>query len=167
MPGRAALAKIHIAKKELGLSDDLYRGMLHDYFKCSSSKDLSDRQAGKLIGIFKEKGWKPKAAKSRKALPVGRAAPSSPGWHGRTKPSKGREGQINKIIRLCALLGKLGPKDTPEFLAYADGVAKKQLFRNQPDVKVVVEHLDSKQLRAVISALNKQCKRENAPGWEP
>jgi hypothetical protein len=68
MPVQKLLAKIHIAKKELGLDDDLYREILSSEFAClpvrqgvRSSKDMTDQQAIKLINIFKEKGWVPKS----------------------------------------------------------------------------------------------------------
>lgn len=63
MPSKAALAKIHIAKKELTLTDDEYRAVLYGVAKKDSSKDLTDRQAEMVISRFKELGWKPKSAK--------------------------------------------------------------------------------------------------------
>lgn len=60
MPTRADLAKIHIAKKELGLTDDAYRDMLRLHFGCESSKDLMPRQVTVLLNKFRSKGWKPK-----------------------------------------------------------------------------------------------------------
>jgi len=61
-PTRAQLAKIHIAKKELQLTDDIYCDILALNFKVESSKDLSDRQAVQLLEIFKSKGWKAKSS---------------------------------------------------------------------------------------------------------
>ena len=58
---RQLLAKIHIAKKELGLEDEVYREALNSMFKVQSSKDLNDRQAVILIGHFKDCGWQPKS----------------------------------------------------------------------------------------------------------
>jgi phage gp16-like protein len=60
-PTRAQLAKIHIAKKELQLTDDIYRDILAVNFKVESAKDLTDRQAVQLLEIFKVKGWKSKS----------------------------------------------------------------------------------------------------------
>ena len=61
MPVQKLLAKIHIAKKELALSDEVYRDVLSSLFKVHSSSCLTDRQAIKLINIFREKGWVPKS----------------------------------------------------------------------------------------------------------
>lgn len=60
MVDRAALAKIHIAKKELGLTDEAYRDMLHIHFQVASAKDLKPQQVVVLLNKFRAKGWRPK-----------------------------------------------------------------------------------------------------------
>ncbi|MFZ5775088.1 MAG: phage protein GemA/Gp16 family protein [Thermodesulfobacteriota bacterium] len=60
MPSSADLAKIHIAKKELGMDDDAYRTMLHLHFGVESAKDLQPRQVTVLLNQFRAKGWKPR-----------------------------------------------------------------------------------------------------------
>lgn len=59
MPNLKLLAKIHIAKKELGLDDDTYRDALHNLFGKSSAKDLTNWQISRAITHFKRLGWKP------------------------------------------------------------------------------------------------------------
>ena len=59
-PSTANLAKIHIAQKELHLSDDAYRDMLSLHFQVSSASKLNDKQAVVLLNIFRAKGWQPK-----------------------------------------------------------------------------------------------------------
>jgi hypothetical protein len=61
MPVQKLLAKIHIAKKELGLEDSIYRDILYRKFRVGSSKSLSDSQALVLINHFKGLGWVPKS----------------------------------------------------------------------------------------------------------
>ncbi len=61
MPVRQLLAKIHIAKKELNLSDDIYRDILYRKFRVGSSAALSNSQAMVLIHHFKDLGWVPKS----------------------------------------------------------------------------------------------------------
>lgn len=56
---RATLAKIHIAKKDMGLSDDDYRFTLESVTGRDSCGDMSDRQLTKVLDHFKSKGWKP------------------------------------------------------------------------------------------------------------
>lgn len=62
-PTKAQMQKIHIAKKELGLSDELYRDILHVNFKAGSSKELNTVQAARLLDIFAAKGWQAKRGK--------------------------------------------------------------------------------------------------------
>ena len=52
------LAQVHIAKKELGLDDDLYREMLYASFRVKSAKYLNDIQLAHFIDILKKCGWK-------------------------------------------------------------------------------------------------------------
>lgn len=59
------LAKIHIAKKDLGLDDDTYRDLLEQRYSRRSSARLSDAQLIDLIGHFKNQGFKPKGSPKR------------------------------------------------------------------------------------------------------
>lgn len=54
------LAKVHIAKKDMGLGDDLYRAILMDEFGVESSANLTDRELDRLIERFESRGWRPK-----------------------------------------------------------------------------------------------------------
>jgi phage gp16-like protein len=60
MPVQKLLAKIHIAKKELNLSDDIYRDILYRKFRVGTSAALSNSQAMVLVHHFKDLGWQPK-----------------------------------------------------------------------------------------------------------
>ncbi|HBR97683.1 MAG TPA: regulatory protein GemA [Gammaproteobacteria bacterium] len=53
------LAKIHIAKKDLCLSDDDYRAVLWAVCRVRSSAALDVAGRGKLLQHFKSRGWKP------------------------------------------------------------------------------------------------------------
>lgn len=57
------LAKIHIARKDLGLSDDLYRDILREAGKVESAADLDWRGRAAVLARFKELGWKATAGK--------------------------------------------------------------------------------------------------------
>jgi phage gp16-like protein len=65
MPSRTDLAKIHIAKKALGLDDVTYRGILWDRYHRESAAELSNHQAADLIELFHEKGWRPASFRQR------------------------------------------------------------------------------------------------------
>ena len=66
---RAKLAKIHIAKKELALTDEAYRDILRLHFQAESAKELNDRQGTVLINLFRAKGWKPTERPEAKRAP--------------------------------------------------------------------------------------------------
>jgi len=70
MPQRKDLAKIHIAKKELGLDDATYRNILWEHYQCESAADLSDEQAADLIELFRRKGWRPASFGQRGLIQV-------------------------------------------------------------------------------------------------
>lgn len=63
---KVQIQKIHIAKTQLHLSEDVYREMLFENFGVSSAKDLSYEQADQLLEKLKQAGWKPVAAKKGK-----------------------------------------------------------------------------------------------------
>lgn len=67
-PTRAQLAKIHIAKKELQLTDEVYRDILSLNFGVSSARYLTTDQAVHLLDIFRAKGWSAKGTKSGKGI---------------------------------------------------------------------------------------------------
>lgn len=70
----AALAKIHIAKKELRLHDDDYRAILERETGQSTAKGLSDAQAGRVLEAFRRLGWKPTVVGGSKSPPSGQPA---------------------------------------------------------------------------------------------
>lgn len=59
MPNRSDLAKIHIAKQDLGLDDAIYRRLLRERYHQDSAAELTPRQAADLLALFRDKGWRP------------------------------------------------------------------------------------------------------------
>lgn len=57
---RILLAKVHIAKSELGLDDDLYHLILEEEFGAGSSADLTVRELEQLVARFENRGWQPR-----------------------------------------------------------------------------------------------------------
>lgn len=55
-----AIAKIHIAKTQLGLDDETYRALLARVTGKHSSRDLNDREVDVVLGEFKRLGWRAK-----------------------------------------------------------------------------------------------------------
>jgi DNA polymerase III psi subunit len=62
MPDKARLAKINIAKKELRLTDEVYRDILSLHFQVESAVQLTDRQVTVLLNRFRAMGWEAKAS---------------------------------------------------------------------------------------------------------
>jgi hypothetical protein len=92
------LAKVHIAKKELGLDDETYRDVLVRVTGKTSSKGLSDRQLDAVLVEFRRLGWVPKKATA--------GAPHGGKAAGRYRPASDKP-HIRKIFAIwedmCAL----------------------------------------------------------------
>lgn len=52
------LAKIHVAKKQLGLDDDTYRDLLERVTGKRSAGELEERELLAVLNAFREAGWK-------------------------------------------------------------------------------------------------------------
>ena len=64
----SALAKLHIAKKQMGLDDDTWRDLLERETGKRSSKDMSDGERVRVLDVLKRQGFKPVSKGSRKGL---------------------------------------------------------------------------------------------------
>ena len=102
MPTHAELAKIHIAKRDLKLTDPLYRGFLNVLFGQGSERDLTQEQVEELLEHFKSLGWKSEYTKSE----MGRkqSEPKAPPSHG-----SGRKPATMAQIGLIVYLWEHGP----------------------------------------------------------
>lgn len=98
MPDRrnADLAKIHIARKQLGLDEDTYRAVLWTVARVRSAKDLDDAGRHAVLDHLRARGFKARRS-------------------GRSTPPADKAGLVAKIR---ALLGDRSER-------YADGVAKR------------------------------------------
>ena len=56
------LAKIHLAKKALGMDDSVYRAMLYAIAGVDSAKTLDDSDRGKVLRHLRRLGWRPQRA---------------------------------------------------------------------------------------------------------
>ncbi|BBF86297.1 phage protein [Aquitalea magnusonii] len=130
MSRNPALAKIHIAKKELAIDDETYRAMLQSIAGVSSSKDLTDAGVTKVLAHLQRCGWKPKAAAQAGKKPsVGR----------------GRKALIGKVEALLA--------EAKRPWSYADAMAKRMFGVDKTD------WLDADQLVRLVAALTYDAKR--------
>ncbi|WP_176724160.1 regulatory protein GemA [Desulfoplanes formicivorans] len=94
------LAKIHIAKKDLGLSDDAYRAILAEVGGAESAGDLDSYGLTRVVAHMRKLGFEPRRSKQNGALPADKAS------------------QIKRIWAQCYSLGRPVPE-------YADGLARK------------------------------------------
>ena len=95
-------AMIHLAKKELGLDDDLYRSILEQVCGVSSSKDLDQPGRRKLLAYFRGKGW------GKRDYTKGKP---------HNMKASGRKRQLSKIEALLA--------EAKRPWSYADALAKR------------------------------------------
>lgn len=146
---RAQLAKIHIAKKDLGLSDDIYREVLFHRFGVDSARDLTDAQLVDLVRYFRDHGWRPK--RPGKAEGGGQKAEGKK--QGRD-PARGRPQNMAAEGRgplLEKIEAQLSAARRP--WAYADGIARRVCKVDR------VAWCTPQQLRKVVAALAYDAKR--------
>ena len=64
--GKKEIALVHVAKSQLGLTEDEYRGLLSS-IGVSSSKELDYRRFDELMNQFRARGFKPLGGSKRAA----------------------------------------------------------------------------------------------------
>ena len=70
-PKRALITKVAIARKQVVIDEDAYRGLLERRYGVTSSTKLNIKQLSELLNLFETKyGWKPKPAKTKKPTPT-------------------------------------------------------------------------------------------------
>lgn len=130
-----SLAKIHIARRQLGLDDDVYRSILRRVAGVDSSKALTPRQVSRVLAEFERLGWKPGPAKR-----AGRARPN---------PAAERQALIGKIEAQLAEAGRPW--------SYADALAARMFQIDR------VEWCDTDRLRRLVAALAYDAARHGRP----
>lgn len=145
MADQAQKAKIHIAKKELSLTDVEYEGLLSG-FGVSSSRDLSYGQAEELLKVLRERGWSPKGKSEKGKVKSG----------GRTRHGWGK----NKYEYLRPRPANMAdPKQLRKIEAMWRDVARnpgdaslEQFVERQTGIKKLL-WLEKKHAKAVLTAL--------------
>lgn len=129
------LAKIHIAKAQLGMDDASYRALLARVAGVKSAKELTPRQVSAVLAEFQRLGWQP--TNNPRA---GRTRPN---------PAQSRQALMGKVEALLAEAGRPW--------AYADALAV-QMWKIQR-----VEWLDDNQLQRLMQALIIDAGRHGRP----
>lgn len=96
MPSRRALAKIHIAKKALAMSDEAYRRTLRQITGEDTARNLSAIQIAKVLNHFHRLGWKPEPGEPAKAIQKERKRFDDLG----SRPGMATPAQLRKIEAL-------------------------------------------------------------------
>lgn len=135
---RRDLATIHIARKALGMDEEIYRMKLMEFGGVDSSSKLDEKGRARLIAYFKTCGWKPVPTKGGSARPK------------RPTPAPENRALCSKIRAQLISLGRY--PDT-----YADGIAK-QAFGVD-----FFEWCTPEQLRKVSTMLHAEQTRRGAP----
>lgn len=135
-PRTADLAKIHIARKDLGLDEDTYREIIRDVGKAASGSaaDLTPAGRARVLGRFRERGWQPRR----------RAVRQSTDW---------RRPRIKKITALwCALAdaGVVQNRSEASMVKWCAGITRKPKL----------EWADSDDLNRCIEGLKDWARRE-------
>lgn len=145
------LGKVHIAKKQLRLSDDDYRDTIENMFGVRSASKLSDRRLTELVEYFKSVGFKPL---SRKPRPGKTKAPA---------PAQHKEPLIGKMRALWISLYRLGvthDRTDDGLKAFARRVSggRDRGIRS-------LSWLDGDSAEKVIEAMKKMAEREADVDW--
>jgi len=135
---REELAKIHIAKKDLNLSDEIYRDILYQAGGVESSADLDYRGRTAVLDRFRELGWQTQSKSGSKAPRKTRALADDP--------------QSKKIRALWLELHAAGKVRDSSEKALASYV--KRMTR-----VAALQWLDNKQAQTVIESLKKWLER--------
>ncbi len=127
------LAKIHIAKKDLGLDDTTYREMLHNVAKVESAADLDYYGLCAVLEHLKERGFK---ARKKKAYP------------GRPKNMDGKDSRAKQMEKIEAYLAEANRP-----WSYVNALAKRICKVDR------IDWVKTKDLYKIITALKKDAER--------
>lgn len=133
MISRANQAKIHIARQQLGMTDEDYRALLSRVAGVTSSKQLTSRTLGGVLREFERLGFQPK-----------------PGNRTRGKP--------HNFKRMPAMIEKIEAQLADMGLpwSYADAIGK-QMWGIERTAWV----RDEAKLRSMIAALHQEQKKRD------
>lgn len=115
MSRASAIAKVHVAKKQLGLDDDSYRAVLRRVTGRDSAADLNEVQLGNVIREFVRLGWTGGADLRTGRTPTGRLIRAL--WRDASREKS--EGSLRSMIRRVLGLTE-GVITDPDMLSVAD-----------------------------------------------
>lgn len=146
------LAKVHVAKKQLGMTDEDYRALLNGLFEANSAAVLTVLQLHELLqnmckaGFRPTKGSAPAKATRKKVIPATLQPDAD--------DPLGRKPYMQKIEAQLADKGRVEGTHIP--WGYAVAILKRQ----SNGVTRCFEHATVEQLRNVIAALSRDARRK-------
>lgn len=141
---RVLLAKVHVAKKQLGLDEPEYRALLAAH-GVESSAQLSPRSLEGLLEHFRELGWQEAPRKAAAKDPKPKTM----------RPESPQDARIAMLYKVEAMLAEKGRKEgTYVPWSYAVAILQRQCGVER------LEWASPEQLAAVIAALDRDAKRK-------
>jgi phage gp16-like protein len=140
--GKKELVIIHIAKAQCGWTDAEYRHVLKDGFGVSSSKELTSKQADKLMALFKADGFQIVSRPKKAAHAQENRSANEGNWD-----------RIPMLKKIGAILGDLKKTE-----AYADAIARRMFHVD------AYRWCDPDQLHKIIAALEYTRNKMNGEG---
>lgn len=142
-PRRAELGKIHIAKKQLGLDEETYRGLIHHVTGKRSAGELDSTERRAVLDEMGRRGFRPQ--------------PRDHGRGRRARPTPAAQHrQARKARALWLSLYYLGEVRDPaeaamdSFIARQCGISSAAWMKDPADARKVVEALKSWCVRAGV-----------------
>lgn len=145
---KALLAKIHVAKKQLGLTEEEYRALLDGHFGAASAADLGLTDLKRLVLVMADYGFKPSKGHARRGATRKKTIPAT-----LEQDDLGRGPLMKKIEAQLAEKGRAEGTDVP--WGYAVAILKRQ----SGGVTRCFEHATPEQLRGVIAALTRDARK--------
>lgn len=145
----SALAKIHLAKRDLGLDDAAYRGLLQRVTGKRSAGALTERQLGAVLDELKRLGFKPVRPMPKAATFADRVLEET---HTAMQREASEDARLGKIRALWKSLHALGEIDDPSDRAIAAYARRTTGIEALP-------WLDGEASDKVIRSLRKWCER--------
>jgi phage gp16-like protein len=127
---RRDLAQIHLAIKQLQMTDADHRALLIELFNVNSSAQLSDRQRGKYLGHLRKLGFKPAPPKARKSTTITRTQDTSPEMR-----------KLRAIWLMMHSIGVVRDPSEPALIAWAKRIGKVDTLQWQQRPAVLIEAL--------------------------
>jgi len=147
---KALLAKVHVAKKQLALTEPEYRALLDGHFGTDTAAALGVTDLKRLVLVMQEYGFTPNRGSARRGAQRKKAVPAPLNDENDLLQ---RKPLMEKIEALLAEKGRVEGSHVP--WGYAVAVLKRQ----SGGVTRCFEHATPEQLQGVIAALMYDARR--------